>query len=77
MFISFNLDSGVEKRYLVRLITLRQPFDSAPRNTQASDSAKMSTARVNVGVAQSVERRTHKPQVTGSIPVADTINIDF
>ncbi len=25
-----------------------------------------------VGVAQSVERRTHKPQVTGSIPVADT-----
>ncbi len=26
----------------------------------------------NVGVAQSVERRTHKPQVTGSIPVADT-----
>ena len=26
-----------------------------------------------VGVAQSVERRTHKPQVTGSIPVADTI----
>ncbi len=27
----------------------------------------------DVGVAQSVERRTHKPQVTGSIPVADTI----
>ena len=25
-----------------------------------------------VGVAQLVERRTHKPQVTGSIPVADT-----
>ena len=27
----------------------------------------------DVGVAQSVERRTHKPQVTGSIPVADTL----
>jgi len=25
-----------------------------------------------VGVAQSVERRTHKPQVAGALPAADT-----
>ena len=30
---------------------------------------------IYVGVAQLVERRTHKPQVTGSIPVADTLNV--
>ncbi len=28
---------------------------------------------VVVGVAQLVERGTHKPEVTGSFPVADTI----
>jgi hypothetical protein len=27
----------------------------------------------HVGVAQLVERGTHKPEVTGSFPVADTI----
>ena len=27
--------SGMEKRYLVRLITLRRPFDSASRNNPA------------------------------------------
>ena len=29
--------SGIEKRHLARLITLRRPFDSASRNTSASD----------------------------------------
>ena len=28
---------------------------------------------IHVGVAQLVERGTHKPEVTGSFPVADTI----
>ena len=57
--------SGIEKRHLVRLITLRRPFDSASRNNE-----------IFVGVAQLVEHGTHKPGVAGALPAADTKKID-
>ena len=52
------MHSGVEKRHLVRLITLRPTFDSWPRNNSASDMpfshVLCRTGRQFVDVAQPV-----------------------
>ncbi len=38
--------SGIEERYLARLITLRWPFDSVPRNNSASDMPSLDADKV-------------------------------
>ena len=63
LFLVYFISGGVEKWYLTRLITSGNGFDSCLRHTH------------KVGVAQLVERGTHKPEVVGSIPTPDTMRL--